>query len=56
MKARGITISPDVLVRAVSRFEAEYGDINKLKIRAMEGRLPAFATRQAVSYLTSIVN
>ena len=56
MKANGITISSDVLVKAVFKFESEYGDMDKLRIRAMEGRLPRFAARQAVSYLTSIGN
>ena len=55
MKIKGKALTPDVLAKAVSKWENEYGDIAALRARALENRLPAASSLRAVTYLTSVV-
>ena len=49
----GKELTPIDLVQLVMRWEEMYGNLRRLQICAVEGRLPGQYSRQAVSYLTS---
>ena len=52
---KGKEITPDVLLKAIDNWEDKYGDIGKLRMKAIENKLPKMTTRQAISYLTSVI-
>lgn len=51
---KGVILTPDDLRKAIIHWESEYGDISKLRIKAVENKLPKMTTRQAISYLTTV--
>ena len=52
---KGKEITPDILLKAIDNWEDKYGDIGKLQMKAIENKLPKMTTRQAISYLTSVI-
>lgn len=50
----GKMLSADNLIQAITHWEEKYGDIKKLRIKAVENKLPPMTTKQAVTYLTTI--
>lgn len=53
-KINGKTLSADVLIQALTHWEEKFGDIKKLRIKAVENKLPPMTTKQAVTYLTAV--
>lgn len=47
-------LSAENLIQAITRWEEKYGDLKKLRIKAVENKLPAMTTKQAITYLTTI--
>ena len=54
MKMKDIYFTADVLSQAVQRWTDDYGEISKLRICAIENRLPAMSASQEITYLTAI--
>lgn len=50
----GSKVNIDQVKYAVKLWEEKYGTLEKLKIAAIENRLPLFSDRRVISYLTSI--
>lgn len=50
----GKILSADDLILAISHWEEKYGDIKRLRMMAVENKLPLMTTKQAVTYLTQI--
>lgn len=50
----GKEIPPDIILKAIYCWESKYGDLGKLRVMAIENKLPKASTRQAISYLTSV--
>ena len=55
MKINGKEITSDILLQAIFKWENKYGDLKELHIKAIENKLPKTSTRQAITYLTSVV-
>lgn len=53
-KIKGVTLTAVELSKMIIYWESEYGDISKLRIKALENRLPKITTRQVISYLTTV--
>lgn len=54
-RAENRSLSDESVIRLVKKWEELYGSMRKLRVAALEGRLPADSTQEAVSYLTSVV-
>lgn len=50
----GKMLSADDLIQIITHWEEKYGDMKKLRIRAVENKLPPMTTKQAFTYLTAI--
>lgn len=50
----GRTLSFDILQAAIARWEDRFGDIDKLRTAAIEGKLPRMTEKRAITYLTTV--
>lgn len=53
-RINGSKVSIDQVKYAVKLWEEKYGTLEKLKIAAIENRLPVFSNKRAITYLTTI--
>ena len=50
----GVALNPDDIVSLLEKWEAMYGNLNLLRIRAVQGKLPIQSTLEAIRYLTTV--
>lgn len=50
----GVHLLPENLIHLIGRWDALYGDMEQLKMCAVQGKLPGQCTISAVRYLTSV--
>ena len=50
----GIYLTADQLMAILDLWEKWYGDINALRIKAVEGKLPYYCTAEARTFLTTV--
>jgi hypothetical protein len=50
----GIQLTPEMITQLLERWDVLYGDMKKLRICAVEGKLPGQCTIRAMRYLTSV--
>ena len=50
----GVLLTAENLIRLIDRWDALYGDMKRLRICALQGKLPGQCTVHAMRYLTSV--
>lgn len=50
----GVTLNSDAILSLLEKWESMYGDIDPLRICAVEGKLPIQSTADAIRYLTTV--
>jgi len=48
-----VFVTSDIIINLLNKWEQMYGDIQKLRICAIENRLPLLTNRKAIQYLSS---